>query len=88
MTDKSNEAQRPEREGGLGQAVEQAVRAFMETLDGEDTTDFYNLVLKEVEEPLLRVVVEYCGGNQSRASELLGLNRGTLRKKLRQHNLL
>ncbi len=88
MTSESTKAESRQRDGGLGQAVEIAVREFMETLDGEDTTDFYNLVLSEVEEPLLRVVLEYCGGNQSRASELLGLNRGTLRKKLRQHNLL
>ena len=88
MTSESAKAEGRQRDGGLGQAVEIAVREFMETLDGEDTTDFYNLVLSEVEEPLLRVVLEYCRGNQSRASELLGLNRGTLRKKLRLHNLL
>jgi Fis family transcriptional regulator len=57
-------------------------------LDGEETTEFYNLVLAEVEEPLLRVVMEYTANNQSRASAMLGLNRGTLRKKLRQYNLL
>lgn len=88
MTNETTKSQEHQREGGLGQAVEIAVREFMETLDGEATIDFYNLVLSEVEEPLLRVVLEYCGGNQSHASELLGLNRGTLRKKLRQHNLL
>lgn len=88
MTNEELKAQGRQREGGLGQAVERAVREFMETLDGEGTTNFYDLVLTEVEEPLLRVVLEYCGGNQSRAAELLGLNRGTLRKKLRQHNLL
>ena len=77
---------RPER--GLKRAVDGAVREFMETLDGEDTSDFYNLVLSEVEEPLLRVVLEYCRNNQSRAAELLGLNRGTLRTQLRQHNIL
>ena len=88
MTHSNAAKQKDRQEGGLKRAVEGAVREFMETLDGEGTTDFYNLVLTEVEEPLLRVVLEYCGGNQSRASDLLGLNRGTLRKKLRQHNLL
>ena len=56
--------------------------------DGEETSEFYNLVLAEVEEPLLRVVMEYTANNQSRAAAMLGLNRGTLRKKLRQYNLL
>lgn len=77
-----------QREAALKVSAEAAIRRFMETLDGENTTDFYSLVLAEVEEPLLRVVMEYTSNNQSRASELLGLNRGTLRKKLRQYKLL
>ena len=74
--------------GALKNAAEDAIRQFIETLDGEETSEFYNLVLAEVEEPLLRVVMEYTANNQSRAAALLGLNRGTLRKKLRQYNLL
>ena len=57
MTNETPQSQGRQREGGLGHSVEIAVREFMETLDGEDTTDFYNLVLSEVEEPLLRVVL-------------------------------
>ena len=41
----------------------------------------------EVEKPLLRAVLDYTGGNQSEAADILGINRGTLRKKLRDHNL-
>ena len=74
--------------GALKVAAEDAIRQFIAILDGEDTTDFYELVLAEVEEPLLRVVMEYTGNNQSRAAAMLGLNRGTLRKKLRQYKLL
>lgn len=74
--------------GALKNAAEDAIRQFIETLDGEETREFYNLVLAEVEEPLLRVVMEYTANNQSRAAAMLGLNRGTLRKKLRQYNLL
>ena len=73
---------------GLKTAAEEAIRQFIETLDGEETREFYNLVLAEVEEPLLRVVMEYTANNQSRAAAMLGLNRGTLRKKLRQYDLL
>lgn len=75
-------------QGTLKVAAEDAIRQFIAILDGEDTTDFYELVLAEVEEPLLRVVMEYTGNNQSRAAAMLGLNRGTLRKKLRQYKLL
>ena len=74
--------------GALKAGAEDAIRQFIETLDGEETTEFYNLVLAEVEEPLLRLVMEYTANNQSRASIMLGLNRGTLRKKLRQYDLL
>ena len=74
--------------GALKTAAEDAIRQFIKTLDGEETSEFYNLVLAEVEEPLLRVVMEYTANNQSRAAAMLGLNRGTLRKKLRQYNLL
>ena len=74
--------------GALKTAAEDAIRQFIVTLDGEETVEFYNLVLAEVEEPLLRVVMEYTANNQSRAAAMLGLNRGTLRKQLRQYNLL
>ena len=74
--------------GTLKSAAEDAIRQFIETLDGEEAREFYNLVLSEVEEPLLRVVMEYTANNQSRAAAMLGLNRGTLRKKLRQYDLL
>jgi len=42
----------------------------------------------EVEKPLFRTVLEYAGGNQSLAAEILGINRGTLRKKLKTYKLL
>ena len=57
-------------------------------LDGQDVTDVYNMVLSEVEAPLLETVMAYVKSNQTRAANLLGLNRGTLRKKLKQHRLL
>ena len=45
------------------------------------------MVLDEVEQPLLEVVMRHCGGNQTRAAQILGINRGTLRKKLQQYHL-
>jgi Fis family transcriptional regulator len=47
----------------------------------------YDLVMREVEEPLFRAVLDYSAGNQSRAADILGINRGTLRKKLRTYGL-
>jgi Fis family transcriptional regulator len=68
--------------------VEQAMRNYFSHLDGHDAADVYEMVLAEVEVPLLQVVLEYTRNNQSRAAEVLGLNRGTLRKKLKQYNML
>lgn len=68
--------------------VEKALHNYFAHLDGQDVCDVYNLVLSEVEAPLLETVMNYVKGNQTKASELLGLNRGTLRKKLKQYDLL
>lgn len=72
----------------LHDAVTRAVRNYLDELDGQDTTGFYDLVLSQVEAPLLREVMRHTRNNQTRASQMLGLNRGTLRKKLKQYNLL
>jgi Fis family transcriptional regulator len=60
---------------------------YFQQLEGHPTNDLYRLVLAELEEPLFRAVLKHTGGNQSKASELLGINRGTLRKKLKQYGL-
>ena len=69
-------------------SVEKALRNYFAHLDGQEVSDVYNLVLSEVEAPLLETVMNHVKGNQTKASELLGLNRGTLRKKLKQYDLL
>ncbi len=72
----------------LRDSVEDALHNYFQHLEGQDVTDVYNMVLSEVEAPLLESVMNYVKGNQTRASEVLGLNRGTLRKKLKQYGLL
>ncbi len=61
---------------------------FFAHLDGQPVSNLYEMVLSEVEAPLLDVVMKYAKDNQTKASEILGLNRGTLRKKLKQYDLL
>ena len=79
---------------GLGSAqtlrdgVAVAMENYFSHLDGQDATDVYQMVLSEVEAPLLEAVMKYTRSNQTKASVLLGLNRGTLRKKLKQYGLL
>jgi Fis family transcriptional regulator len=63
--------------------TERALQEYFASLNGHRPARLYDMVLHEVEEPLFRAVLEYAAGNQSRAAEILGINRGTLRKKLR-----
>ncbi|TFH88111.1 DNA-binding transcriptional regulator Fis [Billgrantia azerbaijanica] len=72
----------------LREAVDAAMRRYFDHLDGGTVTDLYAMVMAEVEAPLLAAVLDYTQGNQTRAAEILGLNRGTLRKKLKQHDLI
>ncbi len=68
--------------------VTRALERYFEQLDGETPSELYAMVLNEVEEPLLETVMSKAAGNQCRAAAMLGMNRGTLRKKLKQHGLL
>ena len=71
----------------LRQCVREALDAYLERLDGEEPADLYRMVLGEVEAPMLEAVLAHSEGNQSRAAQMLGINRGTLRKKLRLYGL-
>lgn len=72
----------------LRDSVEKSLINYFAQLDGTPATEVYQLVLTEVEAPLLEQVMKYTRNNQTKASVLLGLNRGTLRKKLKQYGLL
>ena len=72
----------------LRENVEKSVKQYFDHLDGAPAGNLYDLVIDEVEEPLLKAVLEYTKGNQSRAAILLGLSRGTLRKKMKKFGLL
>ncbi|MDQ2078238.1 DNA-binding transcriptional regulator Fis [Marinimicrobium sp. ABcell2] len=68
--------------------VEQAMENYFQNLDGQPVSDVYDMVMAEVEAPLLEIVLKYTRHNQTKAAQVLGLNRGTLRKKLKQYGLL
>ena len=71
----------------LRSLTEQALDQYFTSLNGHAPGHLYDLVLREVEEPLFRAVLDYSAGNQSRAADILGINRGTLRKKLRVYGI-
>lgn len=79
---------KPEYERPLRESVNRALDNYFAQLDGQPASNLYDLVLSEVEAPLLEAVMRYTENNQTQASSLLGLNRGTLRKKLKQYDLI
>jgi two-component system nitrogen regulation response regulator GlnG len=74
----------PQQDECLSSTVERHLRAYFAAHEDDlPASGLYERVLQEIERPLLSIVLEECHGNQLRAAELLGLNRNTLRKKIR-----
>jgi Fis family transcriptional regulator len=71
----------------LSQAVKESLDDYFKHLDGEPPHAVYDMVLSCVEKPLLQYTMQKVKGNQSKAAEILNINRNTLRKKLQQYNL-
>ena len=75
-------------ENDMARYVRTALTEYFQHLDGEQPScDLYDMVMNCVEKPLLEMVLEQVSGNQTRASEMLGMNRNTLRKKMLQHGI-
>ena len=72
----------------LHKHTEDALDNYFACLNGDRPGDLYDLVMGEVERPLFKAVMDFTDGNQSQAAGILGINRGTLRKKLKQYGLL
>jgi Fis family transcriptional regulator len=71
----------------LRENVARAVRRYLADIEDHEVDDLYDVVLREIEAPLFAEVLRHCAGNQTRAAATLGINRATLRKKLRQYRL-
>ena len=71
----------------LSQHVRAAFRDYFARLDGVGVTHLYELVLSEVEQPLIQTVLEHCEFNQTKAAQVLGLSRSTLRKKMNLYGI-
>ena len=78
----------PLNSDSLSEATNQAISDYLALLENHDTTNLYRQVVDEVERPLLEVIMKHTRGNQSKAAQCLGLNRATLRTKLKRHGLL
>ena len=75
------------RNNELHDAVKRSLERYFKDMDGEKPTSIYDMVLKNVEKPLIETVLGKCEGNQTIAAKMLGINRNTLRKKIEQHKI-
>ncbi len=71
----------------LRNSVRESLRQYFIRLEGQTPANLYEMVLAEVEQPMLEMVLQYTGQNQSKAAKILGISRGTLRKKMAQYDL-
>ena len=76
------------RQPTLRECVASSLGDYLNRVDHDNISDLYELVLSAVEAPLLETVMQHTRSNQSKASAMLGLNRGTLRKKLKKYGML
>lgn len=76
------------RQSSLDEAITLSLERYFLDLEGQSPSQIYDMVIQAVERPMLEVVMREAQGNQVRASEMLGINRNTLRKKLLAHGLL
>jgi len=75
-------------ENDMARHVRKTLKEYFKDLDGEEPCcGMFDMVMDCVEKPLLEMVLEHVGGNQTRAAEMLGINRNTLRKKMQQHGI-
>lgn len=72
----------------LKQVVKDTLRNYFANIGGEQPVDFYSILLEEIERPLLEVLINHTHYNQVKMAHILGISRGTLRKKLKQYGLL
>lgn len=71
----------------LSHCIQASLKNYFDDLDGHAPGNLYDLVLNEIEKPLLEVVMQQTDHNITKAAEILGLNRGTLRKKLQKYGI-
>jgi Fis family transcriptional regulator len=72
------------RSNELADCVKRSLERYFKDMDGEKPTSIYEMVLKNVEKPMIEMVLAQAKGNQTLAAQMLGINRNTLRTKMLQ----
>lgn len=71
----------------LSVCIAHSMEQYFQDLNGQTPKNLHSFFINEVEKPFLEVVMQQVDGNQTRAADILGINRNTLRKKLKTHNI-
>ena len=72
----------------IAEATAKTIQEYLDALGDNNPANVYRMAIDELEKPLLKIMMRYTHDNQSKAAECLGINRATLRTKLRRHNLI
>ncbi len=83
----SPEAKQAMTQNSLPESVRESLKNYFAKLEGQTPSNLYNLVIAEVEKPLVEMVLQLTSGNQSKAAKILGISRGTLRKKMAAYQI-
>ncbi len=75
------------KENEIASCIRKAIGSYLNDLDGEKPGHIYNMVMHSVEKPLIEIAIQHTQGNQTQAAELLGINRNTLRQKMKQYQI-
>ncbi len=71
----------------LNRFVQDVVKQYLDDMGSTPPDNLYQVILSEVERPLIQTVLEYAAGNQSRAANILGITRATLRNRIQRYQL-
>lgn len=75
------------KENEIASCIRKAIVEYLNDLDGEKPGHIYTMVINSVEKPLIEIALQHTNGNQTQAAELLGINRNTLRQKMKQYQI-
>lgn len=88
LIDVTKQNERIKTNPSLKSSVETTIKKYLESMKNQNINNLYDMVISEIEEPLMQVIMQYTNQNQSRAAVILGLSRGTLRKKLASYGMI
>ena len=78
----------PDKPHSLSEQVTQTLDVYFDTLQEETTSDLYEMVIQQVEKPMIEFVLAKTDNNQTQTAQILGINRNTLRKKMQKYQLI